>query len=91
MFQLLSKGRNGKGNIYVFAAGNYRDNTNSNGLLTSPYTIAVSAVSNGGMSASFRSVGSSIMTVAYGEGQGSTNGIVRFVKIEFKSLTSYET
>ncbi|CAG2207213.1 PCSK2 [Mytilus edulis] len=72
----VTNGRNGKGNIYVFAAGNYRDNTNSNGLLTSPYTIAVSAVSNGGMSASFRSVGSSIMTVAYGEGQGSTNGIV---------------
>ncbi|CAC5373972.1 unnamed protein product [Mytilus coruscus] len=75
----VTNGRNGKGNIYVFAAGNYRDNTNSNGLLTSPYTISVSAVAKRGMSASFRSVGSSIMTVAYGEGEGSTNGIVRFV------------
>ncbi len=44
----VEKGRNGKGSIFVWAAGTggkYMDNCNCDGYVTSIYTISISSVS----------------------------------------------
>jgi hypothetical protein len=60
--------RRGKGNIYVFAAGNNfpLDNANANGILANPFTIAISSVGKNNQTSIYGQVGSSIMAVAYG-------------------------
>lgn len=59
----IINGRNGKGIIYVFAAGNggeFNDNSNYNGYANSRYTIAVASTTNFGKRAAYSERGSNI-------------------------------
>lgn len=62
-----SKGRDGKGSIIVFAAGNDREedfDANTDNLTNSPYTIAVAAIDNTGKVSSYSTPGASILVGA---------------------------
>ena len=68
----VSSGRNGKGSIYVFAAGNGRadgDNSNYDGYSNSPYTIAVAATNNLGKQAWYSEDGSNLWLNAPSSGE----------------------
>ena len=70
-------GRNGRGVIFVWAAGNggnEGDNANYDGYANSMYTIAISAVSNSGQRASYSETGACIVVCA--PAGGGTNGLV---------------
>lgn len=69
-----TRGRNGLGTIYVWAAGNGRqklDNANYDGFANSRYTIAVAALGPLGRFASYSEPGANIFVSAYG-GDGNT-------------------
>lgn len=63
-------GRNGRGNIYVWAGGNGGnvDNVNYDGYANSRYTIAVGATTNQGVRASYSERGASLLVNAMGSG-----------------------
>lgn len=66
------QGRNGKGAIYLFAAGNGEtsyDNCNADGYVNSIYTIAVTSVGQG-QNAWYAEVCAAALTAAYGGGDG---------------------
>ena len=73
------QGRNGKGNIYVFAAGNggLDDNCNTNAYARSIYTIAISSINSNGFSATYAEVCTPVLAVAYGGGGGTNKYLVR--------------
>lgn len=61
--------RNGKGRIYVFAAGNFREeygNTNLSYLSNNPYAITVASLTNEDKFSLYSTQGSSILVSAYG-------------------------
>ena len=61
--------RNGKGRIYVFAAGNFREdfgNANLSYLTNNPYAFTVAALNAQDKYASYSSPGSNILVSAYG-------------------------
>jgi len=63
----VTTGRNGKGSIYVWAAGNGRstsDNVNYDGYANSRFTIAVGAVDNSGQQASYSEPGAAMLVTA---------------------------
>ncbi|WP_029456991.1 S8 family serine peptidase, partial [Solidesulfovibrio alcoholivorans] len=63
----VSKGRDGKGSIIVFAAGNDREedfDANTDNLTNSPYTITVAAIDNTGKVSSYSTPGASILVGA---------------------------
>ncbi|MFA6962109.1 MAG: S8 family serine peptidase [Opitutaceae bacterium] len=71
-----TNGREGLGTIYVFAAGNgkaYGDQGNKDGYANDIHVIAIGAVSNKGVSASFSEGGAHLIVSSPGE---STPGIV---------------
>ncbi len=62
-------GRDGKGRLFVFAAGNDREeygNANLSYLINNPYAIAVAALNHKDRFASYSSPGSNILVSAYG-------------------------
>ncbi|MBL8888848.1 MAG: S8 family serine peptidase [Planctomycetaceae bacterium] len=63
-------GRNGLGNIYVWAGGNGGnvDNVNYDGYANSRYTIAVGATTNTGVRAGYSERGAALMVNAMGSG-----------------------
>lgn len=64
-------GRNGKGSIYVFAAGNKgstKKNLNLDGYVNNIYTIAVSSVCVTGSIPDFAQPGAVVLASTYGEG-----------------------
>lgn len=65
---IFQKGRNGKGSIYVWAAGNggSDDNCNCDGYVNSIYTIAISGVGYDLYSAHYAEQCSVIMACTYG-------------------------
>lgn len=68
-----TSGRNGRGSIYVWAAGNNninRDIANNDAYNNSIYTIAVGAIGQDGVQSSFSEGGSSLLVVAPSEGGG---------------------
>lgn len=74
----VTYGRNGKGSIYVWAAGNgllSKDNVNYDGYANSRYTIAVGAVDHLGAQAPYSEPGAAMLVTAPG-GISGTNGIV---------------
>lgn len=74
----INEGRGGLGAIYVWAAGNGRDNhdnVNADGYASSIYTIAVSATDNAGRAAWYSEPGASILVNA--PSSGSTGGGIR--------------
>ncbi|NER38577.1 MAG: S8 family serine peptidase [Oscillatoria sp. SIO1A7] len=63
-----SNGRDGLGNIYVFAGGNdglLGENVNYNSLASSRYSIAVAAIDANGEQASYSEPGASLLVSAY--------------------------
>ncbi|WP_300668609.1 Ig-like domain-containing protein [Desulfoluna sp.] len=67
----IKTGRNGKGNIYVFAAGNgkqYDNNVNYNGYASSRYAIAVGAVDINGVQSYYSEPGASMLITAPSNG-----------------------
>ena len=67
-------GRNGLGNIYVFAAGNglqYADNTNLDGYANLRYVIAVSAVNQYGTQSYYSEPGACILVCAPSDGRST--------------------
>ncbi|KAL3871262.1 hypothetical protein ACJMK2_039269 [Sinanodonta woodiana] len=69
----IRNGRNGKGSIYVWAAGNggLSDNCNADGFVKSIYTIAISSINSLKESATYAEVCTPVMAVTYGGGGGS--------------------
>lgn len=63
-------GRNGLGNIYIWAGGNGGDvdNVNYDGYANSRYTIAVGATTNAGVRASYSERGAALLVNAMGSG-----------------------
>lgn len=71
MAESIKTGRNGKGSIYVFAAGNgkqYGNNVNYNGYASSRYTIAVGAVDINGVQSYYSEPGASMLITAPSNG-----------------------
>lgn len=71
-------GRGGKGNIYVWAAGNglqYDDNVNYDGYANSRYTIAVTAIDFNGKQSYYAEPGAPILVSGYSNGPSGA-GIV---------------
>ncbi|MBE9128186.1 MULTISPECIES: S8 family serine peptidase [unclassified Coleofasciculus] len=66
-----TEGRNGLGNIYVFAAGNdqaYDSNVNYNSFANSRYTVAVAAIDDSGDQTRYSEPGASLLVSAYSKG-----------------------
>ena len=66
----IGEGRNGLGNIYIFAAGNLADiggNVNYSPLTNSRYTIAVGGLDHNGASLNISNPGASLLVSAYVE------------------------
>lgn len=77
LFDNVREGRNGLGNIYVWAAGNgglNGDNSNYDGYNASPYTISVGAVAHDDIKTSYSERGANLLVVAPSGGRGG--GIV---------------
>ena len=71
----VREGRNGRGTIYVWAAGNgglEDDNSNYDGYNASPYTISVGAIGDNDILASYSEPGANLLVTApsLGTGQG---------------------
>ncbi|KAJ5281147.1 hypothetical protein N7478_006519 [Penicillium angulare] len=69
----VQKGRDGKGSIFVFAAGNgaqYGDNCNFDGYTNSIYSITVGAIDRQGNHPSYSESCSAQLVVAYSSGSG---------------------
>ncbi len=67
----ITSGRGGLGSIYVWAAGNGKanlDNVNADGYANLRYTIAVAAITNGGVSSWYSEHGSPILISAPSNG-----------------------
>jgi subtilisin family serine protease len=77
LYDNVREGRNGLGNIYVWAAGNgglNGDNSNFDGYNASPYTISVGAVAHDDIRTSYSEKGANLLVVAPSGGRGG--GIV---------------
>ena len=74
MISLISEGRNGKGAIYTWAAGNGgsdSDNCNCDGYASSIYTIAITSVSADLQAANYAERCTSILAGTYGGDQSN--------------------
>ncbi|KAK3602375.1 hypothetical protein CHS0354_011208 [Potamilus streckersoni] len=69
----IRTGRNGKGTIYVWAAGNggLHDNCNADAYVNSIYTISISSINSNGLSATYAEVCTPVLSVTYGGGGGT--------------------
>ncbi|TRY77950.1 hypothetical protein TCAL_06464 [Tigriopus californicus] len=75
----ITRGRNGKGSIFVWASGNggrYKDNCNCDGYATSIYTITVSSTSESGQIPWYSEACSSTLATTYSSGTSSERQIV---------------
>ena len=69
----VNLGRNGLGNIFVWAAGNgrqFKDNVNYDGYANSRYTIAATGINFNGEQADYSEPGASIFVAAHSSGGG---------------------
>lgn len=74
----IANGRDGLGNIYIWAGGNGRrsnDNVNYDGYANSRYTIAVGAIDHNGVQSWYSEPGASLLISAHSDG-GPGSGIV---------------
>ncbi len=71
----IATGRNGKGNIFTWAAGNglaVSDNVNYDGYANSRYVIAVTAIDHNGNQTDYSEPGAPILISAYSDGASGT-------------------
>ena len=72
--EVVEKGRDGLGTVYVFSAGNFRDighTANYSNLTTSRHTIAVAALTADGVHTSYSSPGANLLISAFGSESGT--------------------
>lgn len=89
----ITRGRNGLGSIYVWAAGNGRangDDANYDGYASSRYTIAVAAVTEKGIHAWYSEPGASILCAAPSSGWSDDRGIATTDLSGFDGATSID-
>jgi kexin len=75
MIEAVQKGRDGKGSIYVFAAGNGAsadDNCNFDGYTNSIYSITVGAIDNKNLHPYYSEACSAQLAVTYSSGSGDS-------------------
>jgi kexin len=75
MITAVQKGRGGKGNIYVFAAGNgamNEDNCNFDGYTNSIYSITVGAIDKNNLHPYYSEACSAQLVVTYSSGSGDS-------------------
>lgn len=75
----ITRGRGGRGSIFVWASGNggrYKDNCNCDGYATSIYTITVSSTSESGQIPWYSEACSSTLATTYSSGTSSERQIV---------------
>ena len=75
----ITRGRDGKGSIFVWASGNggrYKDNCNCDGYATSIYTITVSSTSESGQIPWYSEACSSTLATTYSSGTTTEKQIV---------------
>ncbi|MCD8485381.1 MAG: S8 family serine peptidase [Desertifilum sp.] len=73
----VTNGRDGKGTVFVFAAGNSFEegfDADTSNYTNSRYTIAVAAINGNGESASYSSAASSLLVSAFAEGDEASKG-----------------
>eukprot|EP00096_Caligus_rogercresseyi_P008356 TRINITY_DN2704_c0_g1_i1.p1 TRINITY_DN2704_c0_g1~~TRINITY_DN2704_c0_g1_i1.p1 ORF type:complete len:473 (+),score=121.86 TRINITY_DN2704_c0_g1_i1:1144-2562(+) len=78
-FNGVTRGRNGKGSIFVWASGNggrFKDNCNCDGYATSIYTITVSSTSESGRIPWYSEACASTLATTYSSGTTSERQIV---------------
>ncbi|MDB2499889.1 S8 family serine peptidase [bacterium] len=78
LIEAVTNGRDGKGTILIWSAGNggrYQDNANKNGFANSIYTIAVGALDEEGKRADYSEIGSNILITAP-VGQNRSTGTI---------------
>lgn len=71
--QGFATGRNGKGSIFAWAGGNggnSQDNVNYDAYANSRYTIAIGALDQNGIRASYSEPGAPLIVTAYSQGNG---------------------
>ena len=82
-FPIFKKGRDGKGNIFVWATGNgglTDDDCNCDGYTTSIFTISIGCIGNRGLSAYYTEKCSSTLAVTFNGAshkEGTENKVVR--------------
>jgi subtilisin family serine protease len=74
----VTKGRGGKGSIYVWASGNggSRDNCNCDGYAVSPYTVSIGSVSESGSFPWYAEECSSNLATTYSSGSSRQRRII---------------
>ena len=75
----ITRGRDGKGSIFVWASGNggrYKDNCNCDGYATSIYTITISSTSESGQIPWYSEACSSTLATTYSSGTTTEKQIV---------------
>jgi kexin len=87
MLLIIMQGRNGKGNIYVFAAGNggQEDSCALDGGVSSMYTIAVGALRYDGYETPYEEECSAKLVSAY------TDGIVTSDVVSLEIVTRFHS
>ena len=87
-FNFLLQGRNGLGNIFVFAAGNFGgyfyESCTASGLIESIYTIPVGSYNENGGPATYDEKCSAKMTVAYV--QNTRNESLQVVRTDYSMM-----
>lgn len=80
LYRGVTRGRGGRGSIYVWASGNggaKGDNCNCDGYASSPYTLSVSSASQQGRFPYYGEKCASTMAAAYSSGAYTDQKVVR--------------
>lgn len=78
LIDAVTNGRDGKGTVFVWAAGNggAADRVDYDPYASSPYTIAIGAISDKALKSNYSERGSSLFAVTYSSGSGTDRNIV---------------
>lgn len=78
LIDAVTNGRGGKGTVFVWAAGNggAADRVDYDPYASSPYTIAIGAISDKAVKSNYSERGSSLFAVTYSSGSGTDRNIV---------------
>ena len=85
------QGRDGKGSIYVWAAGNggeWHDSCAADGYVNSIYTIAVGSADQNGLQADYDEACPAKMAVTYTHNSGTYPGIDNYVIYPYNQIVS---
>ena len=81
-FNTLLKGRNGKGNIYVWASGDggADDDCNCDGYAASMWTVSINSATNDGQTAGYDESCSSTLASTFSNGKSTLRdaGVVKY-------------